>query len=67
MTAAPGSSTRAKPPRPNDAPRGNAALKRVAFGVGGVLLLVALWELYKAVGPAEGVVVGDLTILSTLR
>jgi NitT/TauT family transport system permease protein len=63
MTAAPGASTRAKQPRPKGAPRGNAAVKRVAFGVGGVVLLVALWELYKAIGPAEGVVVGDLTIL----
>ncbi len=29
----------------------------------GVVLLVVLWELYKALGPATGVVIGDLTVL----
>ncbi|MFB2556449.1 ABC transporter permease [Herbiconiux liangxiaofengii] len=37
--------------------------RRVAFGAGGVLLLVLVWELYKALGPASGVVIGDLTVL----
>ena len=44
-------------------PRGNQTLRRIAFGAAGIVLLVVLWELYKALGPASGVVVGDLTIL----
>ncbi|MFB2581480.1 ABC transporter permease [Herbiconiux sp. P15] len=69
MTAAPQAGApakRAKPPGAAGAPgapRGNAGLKRVLFGVGGVVLLVALWELYKALGPESGVVIGDLTVL----
>jgi NitT/TauT family transport system permease protein len=35
----------------------------VILGVVGVLLLGAIWELYKAIAPATGVVIGGLTIL----
>ncbi|SMQ61786.1 ABC transporter permease subunit [Agreia sp. VKM Ac-1783] len=37
--------------------------RRVLFGVLGVVVLAAVWELYKALGPATGVVLGDLTVL----
>lgn len=33
-------------------------VRRIALGVAGVLLLVAVWELYKAIGPADGWLVG---------
>ena len=33
------------------------------LGVAGVVLLAALWEIYKAIGPAAGVVVGQVTVL----
>ncbi len=33
------------------------------LGVAGVALLALVWELYKAVGPATGVVVGGVTVL----
>ncbi|WP_127794799.1 ABC transporter permease [Agromyces sp. LHK192] len=35
----------------------------VAWGVGGILLLVALWEAYKLLGPADGVVLGETRVL----
>ncbi|MCU1423366.1 MAG: transporter permease subunit [Microbacteriaceae bacterium] len=33
------------------------------LGIAGVLLLAVAWELYKAVGPAQGVVIGSVTVL----
>lgn len=38
-------------------------LRGLALGLLGIVLLVALWELYKAVGPATGVLVGDRAVL----
>ncbi|WP_368499224.1 ABC transporter permease [Herbiconiux sp. A18JL235] len=38
-------------------------MRKVLLGAGGIVLLVVVWELYKALGPATGVMVGDLTIL----
>ncbi|MDN4484410.1 ABC transporter permease [Demequina lignilytica] len=38
-------------------------LSGVLWGILGVLAAVAVWEGYKAIGPAEGVVVGDIVIL----
>jgi len=38
-------------------------MRKVLLGIGGLVLLVVVWELYKALGPATGVVVGDLTVL----
>jgi NitT/TauT family transport system permease protein len=38
-------------------------LRTVGLGLLGVLLLAAVWELYKAVGPEAGVVVGDRALL----
>ncbi|MCC3282686.1 ABC transporter permease [Arthrobacter caoxuetaonis] len=35
----------------------------IAWGLGGVLLPVLLWELYKALGPAEGVSIGGTPVL----
>lgn len=37
--------------------------RRVLLGVLGVVVLAAVWELYKALGPATGVMIGDLTVL----
>ncbi len=33
-------------------------VRRIVLGVAGVLLLVAVWELYKVIGPADGWLVG---------
>jgi len=33
------------------------------LGAAGIVLLALLWELYKAVGPASGVVIGGVTVL----
>ncbi|BDV29669.1 ABC transporter permease [Microbacterium terricola] len=38
--------------------RGGAGWISLAWGVVGVLTVIALWELYKLVGPAEGLVIG---------
>ena len=38
--------------------KARATLRSVLLGIAGVLALVALWELYKFLGPSEGVVVG---------
>ncbi len=38
-------------------------LRHLALGLVGVLLLAAVWELYKAVGPAEGVLVAGRAVL----
>jgi NitT/TauT family transport system permease protein len=35
----------------------------VLLGIAGVVLLAVLWELYKAVGPASGVVINGVTVL----
>ena len=42
---------------------GSPLVRRVLLGVLGVVVLAAVWELYKALGPATGVVLGDLTVL----
>lgn len=51
----------AKPGRKRSA-QGQAG-RRLLTGALGVVLLGALWELYKLLGPSEGVVVGGLTLL----
>ena len=38
--------------------RGRSAARAVLYGVLGVLALVVIWELYKLLGPAEGLVLG---------
>ena len=38
--------------------RGRTAAARVGWGVAGVAAVIALWELYKFLGPADGVTVG---------
>lgn len=38
-------------------------LRPVLLGIAGVVLLAVVWELYKAVAPADGVVVAGLTVL----
>lgn len=43
--------------------RGQVQSRRILTGALGVLALAALWELYKLLGPAEGVVVGGTTLL----
>ncbi|CAD5994736.1 ABC transporter permease [Agreia sp. COWG] len=42
---------------------GSPLARRILFGVLGVLALAGVWELYKALGPATGVMIGDLTVL----
>lgn len=37
--------------------------RRWLLGTGGLLLLAVGWELYKALGPAQGVLIGDFTVL----
>lgn len=43
--------------------RGSFAARRIVVGAFGVVLLGAGWELYKLLGPRDGVVIGTLTIL----
>ena len=38
-------------------------LRAVLLGVLGVALVAALWDLYKAFGPEEGVLVGERTLI----
>jgi NitT/TauT family transport system permease protein len=38
-------------------------LRRLGLGFLGLVLLAAVWELYKAVGPEAGVLLGDRTVL----
>ncbi|MDM4762936.1 ABC transporter permease subunit [Galbitalea sp. SE-J8] len=37
--------------------------RRIVLGVAGVILLAVAWELYKALAPADGLVIGGLTVL----
>lgn len=59
---APGSVTSIVPDDGGGMPRArrrrSGALARVGWGVAGVAAVVALWELYKLLGPADGVTVG---------
>ena len=50
------------PPRLRRAGRG-ARLRTAGYGVLGVIALAAIWELYKWLGPLDGVVVGDVRVL----
>lgn len=43
--------------------RGTSWGRRFGFGLLGVVLLAAAWELYKFLGPAEGVVIAGVTVL----
>ncbi|NQX27751.1 ABC transporter permease subunit [Microbacteriaceae bacterium VKM Ac-2854] len=38
-------------------------VRRTLYGVIGIVLLALVWEGYKALGPADGVIVGGLTVL----
>jgi NitT/TauT family transport system permease protein len=42
---------------------GSPLVRRVLLGVLGIVVLAAVWEIYKALGPATGVLIGDLTVL----
>jgi NitT/TauT family transport system permease protein len=42
---------------------GSSWWRRIGFGLLGVALLAGVWELYTFLGPAEGVVVGGVTVL----
>lgn len=46
-------------PRGIRSARGRATGVRVAWGVAGVAAVIAVWELYKLLGPADGVTVGS--------
>jgi NitT/TauT family transport system permease protein len=66
MTSA--GSLRTAPARANAATRGRAWLgrgmpRRILVGTLGVLVLALLWELYILVGPADGVIIGGITVL----
>ncbi len=50
------------PPRRRARDRG-ARLRLWGYGLLGLLLLAVGWELYKAIGPADGVVIGDARVL----
>ncbi|MET4637528.1 ABC transporter permease subunit [Mycetocola sp. 2940] len=43
--------------------RGTSWWRRFVFGLLGVALLAGAWELYKFLGPAEGVVINGVTVL----
>ncbi|HYJ51265.1 MAG TPA: ABC transporter permease subunit [Microbacterium sp.] len=58
-TRGPAAPPRAKPPR---AAR-SRALSAWLWGVVGILLLAIVWELYKFLGPSDGVVIGGVRIL----
>jgi NitT/TauT family transport system permease protein len=45
------------------APSARARVRPFLFGALGVVLLGVVWEIYKALGPEDGVVVGELTVL----
>jgi NitT/TauT family transport system permease protein len=45
------------------APSARARVRPFVFGALGVVLLCLVWEIYKALGPVDGVVVGELTVL----
>ncbi|GAA3876548.1 hypothetical protein GCM10022381_18910 [Leifsonia kafniensis] len=49
--------------RGSTSPHGSTTGQRFALGALGILALAALWELYKFVGPADGVVVNGVTVL----
>ncbi|KAA9133928.1 ABC transporter permease [Microbacterium caowuchunii] len=42
---------------------GRGMVRPALFGVAGVLAVALLWELYKLLGPADGVVIGGLRVL----
>lgn len=44
-------------------PRGSRALAAWAWGGAGIVLVIAVWELYKLLAPQDGVVVGGLRVL----
>jgi NitT/TauT family transport system permease protein len=43
--------------------RGQATARRILVGALGVFALAALWELYKLLGPVQGVMIGSTTVL----
>ncbi|WP_374197918.1 ABC transporter permease [Microbacterium sp. cx-59] len=42
---------------------GGRMLRAGAYGLAGVVAVAVLWELYKFLGPADGVVIGELRVL----
>ena len=43
--------------------RGRRELARWAWGLAGIMAIVLIWEGYKLIGPADGVVIGDARVL----
>ena len=43
--------------------RGRRELTRWGWGLAGILAVVLIWEAYKLLGPADGVVLGDTRVL----
>ncbi|GAA2526454.1 ABC transporter permease [Rarobacter incanus] len=41
----------------------NGKARTIITGAIGIIALIAIWELYKALGPAGGVSIGDITVL----
>ncbi|SDK77567.1 ABC transporter permease subunit [Cryobacterium sp. Sr8] len=60
--AQPAAAGKTRAPR-GQARRGQVQLRRIVTGALGLVVLAALWELYKLLGPADGVVVGGTTLL----
>jgi NitT/TauT family transport system permease protein len=48
---------------PRRAGRGRRELTRWAWGLAGIIAIVLIWEGYKLVAPADGVVIGDARVL----
>src|SRR5690606_2678812 len=58
------SMTEAGEPQLRRTPRGGSARMRVTvYGAAGILLLVAVWEIYKWLGPTDGVVVWGTRVM----
>jgi NitT/TauT family transport system permease protein len=43
--------------------RGGREAARWLWGLAGIVLVAVIWELYKALGPAEGVLIGEVRVL----
>ncbi|HAQ59462.1 MAG TPA: ABC transporter permease [Microbacterium sp.] len=48
---------------PARGPRGGGRLRRIGIGAASLLLVAAVWELYKLLGPADGLVLGGTRLL----
>ena len=59
VTDAAGAAPGARGRSPRRGGRGRRELTRWAWGLAGILAVALIWEVYKLLGPADGVVIGD--------